>query len=75
MARPSPETEQTIQDALNQIAAGRITQPGDDVGKAYNIGCDRAIKILEDYINGIGLFQLHVRRTSKRRKDGPHAAL
>ncbi len=44
---------------ISEIKAGMCLFPKDDAGFAHNNACKRAIRIIEQYKNGEGLFQIN----------------
>jgi hypothetical protein len=67
---PSAEMVQTLLNIQTEIGAGICMRPRDDAETGYNIGCHRALRIIDNYINGIGLFQIVADPLMNR---GPHA--
>jgi hypothetical protein len=75
MPKPSAETEGTLRDIQAEIAEGMILRPKDEAERGYNIGTCRALKIISNYLNGIGLFQIEADPLMNRSHldRGPHA--
>jgi hypothetical protein len=43
---------------ISEIRAGEVLMPKDDKDLAWNNASERSIRIIENYKNGIGIFQL-----------------
>lgn len=72
VARPSPETVQILRDIQSEISAGMVlklagfTEPE----QAWNNASERANKIIDNYAEGYGLFQM-TRRARGRETPAP----
>jgi hypothetical protein len=58
----TPQQEREIraqfEGAITEIGAGRVLVPSTPEERAYNNACERAMRIVESYIRGEGLFQM-----------------
>lgn len=57
MATVSDETKKALEGARAEIIANKTLRPRDDYNKGFNAGIDEAIKFLNHYVKGEGLFQ------------------
>lgn len=56
--KPHPVVVETLRNIKTEIGAGKVLFPTTDTEHAYNNACDRAISIIQLYVEGCGLFQL-----------------
>jgi hypothetical protein len=66
---PSAETLEILRNIKTEINCGQVMFPKTDLDRVHNNACDRAIKIVENYIEGYGLFQMTRRASSTRTTD------
>jgi hypothetical protein len=57
-AKPTDEVRELLRDIQTEIGAGMVLFPGSNAERAHNNACDRAISIIANYREGIGLFQM-----------------
>lgn len=53
-----PEPQRSLQGLRNEILAGKVLLPKNEADLAWNNCADRALRIIDSYIAGKGLFQL-----------------
>lgn len=68
MAKPDADTIEVLRNITTEIGAGMVLFPRSDAERAHNNACERANKIISNYIEGYGLFQMT--RDAKKRKEG-----
>jgi len=57
---PSPETLEILRNIRTEIGAGMVLKLGplSQLEQVHNNACERAKSIIENYMNGYGLFQM-----------------
>ena len=55
---PSKETVDALKGLRTEIVAGKVLCPKSEADEAWNNCADRAVRILDGYKNGDGLFQV-----------------
>ena len=53
----SEETKNALEGVRTEVGANRTLQPKDDYNRGFNAGLEEAIKFLNIYLRGDGLFQ------------------
>jgi aconitase A len=69
MPKPSDETLNALRGVRTEIGAGMVLFPRTIEERTWNNAHDRANQIVQNYIDGNGLFQITARAT-----PGPQAA-
>lgn len=49
---------------VSEIRAGMVMFPGNDLDRIHNNACERAIRIVENYRDGKGIFQIGTERST-----------
>jgi hypothetical protein len=62
MSDVSSETREVLRYIQTEIGAGMVLFPKTDAEHAHNNACDRANTIIQNYADGVGLFQLTKRK-------------
>lgn len=57
MNPPSQETIDVLEGLRKEIVAGKVLFPQNDAERSWNLCADRAVRILDLYKQGEGLFQ------------------
>jgi len=58
LSKPSKETLEILRNIQTEIGAGMVLIPRSDAEHAHNNACDRANRIISNYAEGYGLFQM-----------------
>jgi hypothetical protein len=61
-----PETREMLRGIQTEIGAGKCLIIHGEAEVAHNNACDRAIKIIQNYRDDIGLFQMKARRKAAK---------
>jgi hypothetical protein len=71
---PAAEVVAILANIQTEIGAGMVLIPKTAEDRAYNIACDRANKIIDNYKAGYGLFQMTARMKKGPLESGPRPA-
>jgi hypothetical protein len=66
MSQPSPEIIETLRNIKTEIGAGMVLIPRSLAEQAHNNACERANAIIQNYIEGFGLFQMTRAKTNNQ---------
>lgn len=58
MSKPSKKTLEALRGVRTEIGAGKVMFPKSDADRAWNSCADRATRIISNYLDGEGLFQI-----------------
>jgi hypothetical protein len=73
MAKPSKETLEALRGIRTEIGAGMVILPRTVIERTWNDAHERANQIVQNYIDGNGLFQMTAKR-KRPKSPGPQAA-
>jgi hypothetical protein len=71
MAKPSEETLNALRGIRTEIGAGMVLIPKDDRERTWNSAHERANQIVQNYIDGNGLFQITAKPKRPKRPKSP----
>lgn len=64
--RVDPEVKKWMAGMRDEIGANRTLRAKDEYNKGFNAGMDEAIRFINAYINGKGLFQIKTKSEASR---------